>query len=79
MKSAKDGAKRKGKERSPKRPVSTMEACKMAYRKHAMGDDSIGWNELSDVLAAALANGMGDKRFVTWLDKVSPRMRPITE
>jgi hypothetical protein len=44
-----------------------LEACKMAYRKHHLNDQSIGWDELSEVLLNALCNTMGDKGFNEWL------------
>jgi hypothetical protein len=57
---------------------SLLEACQMAYRKHVLDDDDVGWDELADVLAAALSNEMG-KEFCVWLDSVSVRVKPITE
>ena len=39
---------------------------RMAYRKHHLGDESIGWNELSDELAGVLCETMGDKEFQAW-------------
>jgi hypothetical protein len=30
------------------------------------GDDSIGWDELSDTLAMTLAQIMGDEEFCSW-------------
>ena len=41
---------------------------KLAYRKHVMMDDSIGWSELSDRLGNALAQLMGDEEFCEWLE-----------
>jgi len=46
-------------------PISVY-ALKMAYRKHAKHDDSIGWDELHDILGNALAQIMGDAEFVEW-------------
>jgi hypothetical protein len=45
-----------------------LEAVKLAYRKHHLGDDSIGWDELSDKLGDALNNAMGPRGFVDWMD-----------
>ncbi|MGD9161130.1 MAG: hypothetical protein PVG39_22120 [Desulfobacteraceae bacterium] len=45
-----------------------LEACKKAYRKHWLGDETIGWNELGTVLMDALCNEMGDDEFCKWLD-----------
>lgn len=50
-------------------------ALKMAYRKHAKQDDSIGWDELHDILGNALAQIMGDAEFVEWNE--SPDIRLI--
>lgn len=47
-----------------------LEACKAAYRKHHLNDDSIGWDELSDILLDALCNEMGDVGFQEWLRQV---------
>lgn len=46
------------------------EALKLAYRKHHVGDDSIGWDELSDHLCNALCESIGDKEFQAWLERV---------
>ena len=50
--------------------MNTVEALKLAYRKHCLGDDSIGWNELSDCLLDALCNELGDDGFQKWLASV---------
>lgn len=55
-----------------------LDVCKMAYRKHVLNDDSVGWNQLSDALAAVLSDQMGDKEFVRWLDEMSPG-KPIVQ
>jgi len=47
--------------------MDLLSACKLAYRKHHLGDDSIGWDELSDALCNALCNEMGDTEFQKWL------------
>jgi hypothetical protein len=36
-----------------------LDAVKLAYRKHHMGDDSIGWEELSDQTSANMMRGGG--------------------
>lgn len=46
---------------------SMLEALKMAYRKHHMGDESIGWSELGDIMHDALCNEMGDDAYIEWL------------
>jgi hypothetical protein len=43
-------------------------ALKMAYRKHVKMDESIGWDELSDVLCDALCEAEGDEAFQKWSD-----------
>ena len=47
-----------------------LESVQLAYRKHWMNDESIGWSELGDTLANNLAEVMGDKDFCTWLEKI---------
>lgn len=47
-------------------------ALQMAYRKHHLGDDSIGWDELSEKLLDTLCNVMGAAEFVAWLEEVKP-------
>lgn len=46
---------------------------KRAYRKHVKGDDSIGWEELSDELGTALAQIMGDDEFCEWTDSLNKK------
>lgn len=46
-----------------------LDACKLAYRKHWMGDDSIGWSELGDTIGNVLAEAMGDEEFCKWLEQ----------
>jgi hypothetical protein len=46
-----------------------LNAVQMAYRKHHLGDDSIGWEELSDVLLDALCEVMGDSGYIEWLER----------
>lgn len=47
-----------------------LSALQMAYRKHHCGDDSIGWNELSDVMCDSLCEVMGDEGFQRWVDSI---------
>ena len=44
-------------------------ACKLAYRKHHMDDESIGWDELSNVLLDALCNELGTDGYWEWLQE----------
>lgn len=58
----------------------TIDALKAAYRKHHLGDDSIGSSELSDILQNALCNEIGDQGFQAWLASqhpASPDNEPI--
>ena len=52
-----------------------LEAAKLAYRKHHLGDESIGWDQLSDVLQTTLAEVMGDRPFQAWLAAFSQEMK----
>ena len=45
-----------------------LSAVKKAYRKHHLNDESIGWDELSDILMTAIVESIGDDNFVLWLD-----------
>lgn len=53
-------------------------ACKMAYRKHYLNDESIGWDELSEVLKEALCCYMGDDEFVLWLHELNSESRSVS-
>jgi len=48
-----------------------LEAVKLAYRKHHLGDPSIGWDELSDKLLNVLCETMGDRAFIKWVEEVT--------
>lgn len=48
-----------------------LEAVKLAYRKHHLGDDTIGWDELSEALHNALCNAMGDNAYLAWMNEVT--------
>ena len=47
--------------------MTLLDAVKLAYRKHHLGDESIGWGELSECLLDALCNAMGDDGYQEWL------------
>ena len=49
-----------------------IEACKEAYRKHAMNDSDIGWAALADTLGTVLAEVLGDKEFNRWTEELNP-------
>jgi len=44
---------------------------KLAYRKHHLNDDSIGWNEFDDNLLEALCNTMGEDGYDKWIKEVT--------
>jgi len=46
-----------------------LKACQMAHRKHTYGDDSVGWDELSEELAQALWDVMGTEGYRKWQDE----------
>jgi hypothetical protein len=41
-------------------------AVKAAYLKHHLNSDTIGWDELSDILLNALCAALGDKGYQDW-------------
>lgn len=45
-----------------------LEACKLAYRKHVLQDDAIGWEELGDDLNDGLVSTMGEDYYNKWMD-----------
>lgn len=45
-----------------------LEMVQRTYRKHHLGDESIGWEELSLELCNVLCEVMGDKAFVKWVN-----------
>lgn len=47
-----------------------LETLKMAYRKHHLEDDSIGWDELSDHMCDALCEAMGDTGFQEFINSI---------
>jgi len=44
-----------------------LDAAQMAYRKHHLDDDSIGWDELSEILLSAICDAMTDKGYQDWM------------
>lgn len=50
-----------------------LDALKMAYRKHHLGDMSIGWDELSEKLGDVLNNAMGPDGFIEWMEQAKER------
>jgi transcriptional regulator with XRE-family HTH domain len=47
-----------------------LHATQLAYRKHAMGDANIGWEELGDRLLDALCYVMGEQEFLQWRKEI---------
>jgi len=47
-----------------------VEVCKLAYRKHHMDDDSIGWRELSTILHDSLCNSIGVGEYGRFVDSI---------
>jgi thiol-disulfide isomerase/thioredoxin len=45
-------------------------AVQKAYRKHCLNDNSIGWEELDNILLNALCNSMGDKGYQQWMEDI---------
>jgi len=45
-----------------------LEACKMAYRKHHLKDESIGWDELGIRLLDTICDVIGDDGYAKWLE-----------
>ena len=58
--------------RKPRRTDGSdlLRAVKLAYRKHALNDDSIGWNELTDTLHNALCNAIGADGYLEWMREI---------
>jgi len=51
--------------------MKMIDALKMAYRKYCLNDESIGWDELSDCLLAALCNELGDDEYQKWISSIA--------
>jgi hypothetical protein len=47
-----------------------LETCQLAYRKHVMSDESIGWESLGDKLNMALVSVMGDEEYNKWINSL---------
>jgi len=57
---------------TPEVQEQVLDALKLAYRKHHLGDESIGWDELDTALLGALCEAIGDTEFVRWVEEVKP-------
>jgi len=47
-----------------------LEALQSAFKKHVCNDDSIGWDELSDIMSCALPEAMGDPEYCEFLEGI---------
>lgn len=54
-----------------KKSKDLLNTVQLTYRKHCLGDDTIGWHELNTALLNTLCNVMGDKAFNEWLKQYS--------
>jgi NTP pyrophosphatase (non-canonical NTP hydrolase) len=60
--------------------MDLLTACQLAYRKHHLGDESIGWEELGNALLDALCNEMGVDEYILWANRVKRDMKqPLDE
>lgn len=59
---------REGIEKTISHKEILLDAVKMAYRKHWLNDESIGWDELGDILHNAICNVIGDDGYMKWKD-----------
>lgn len=48
-----------------------LEALKVMYRKHVLNDESLGWDEVGDMMCNCLCNTMTDRGYQDWLESVS--------
>ena len=51
-----------------------LDAVKLAYRKHHMNDETLGWDELSTVMLDALCNELGADGYWEWLQEARKEM-----
>jgi len=49
--------------------------CKLAYRKHHLDDESVGWEELGNALLDALCNEMGTDEYILWVKQTKAEMQ----
>jgi len=54
--------------------LTLLEVVQLAYRKHVLCDDRIGWDELDEILGDALSNGMGPCGFIEWANQIEKEM-----
>ena len=56
--------------------LQVMRALVMAYKKHALGHESIDSNELNLQISIALQTVMGDEQFCEWVESITGRICP---
>lgn len=56
--------------------TNLLDAVKLAYRKHVMNDDSIGWDELGYCLLDAICNEIGDDGYQKWISRIRSGLEP---
>ena len=47
-----------------------LSAVQITYRKHHLNDDSLGWDEVSDILHNTLCNVIGDEGYIKWIEQI---------
>lgn len=47
-----------------------LHACLMAYAKHHLDSQHIGWNQVSDTLHNAICEAVGDESYCEWSDRI---------
>ena len=55
------------------------EILKEVYRKHCLGMDDIGWDELGEAMRDCLCEMLGDKGFQKWIRLAKTRISPTSE
>jgi hypothetical protein len=60
-------------EQSQAKNGKLLNVVQVAYRKHHLSDESIGWDELSDIMLDALCESMGDKGYKKWLQALQEK------
>lgn len=61
-----DRAKEQGRSETKADVYILLAALQWCYRKHHMGSDEIGWEELSEKMHNVLCNVMGDDGYIAW-------------
>ena len=57
--------------------MNLLSACKLAYRKHHLDDESVGWEELGNALLDALCNEMGTDEYILWVKQLRAALEKI--